>query len=58
MRIEYISHSCFVIETDNVKIAFDPWITGAAYKNQWHLFPKPIDTSNVEQADFILISSL
>lgn len=56
MRIEYISHSCFVIETDNVKIAFDPWITGAAYKNQWHLFPKPIDTSNVEQADFILIS--
>jgi hypothetical protein len=56
MRIEYISHSCFVIETNQIKIAFDPWITGTAYQNQWHLFPKSTDTSLVEQADVILIS--
>jgi hypothetical protein len=56
MRIEYISHSCFVIETNHTKIAFDPWITGSAYKNQWHLFPKPFDTTLVEQADVLIIS--
>lgn len=56
MRIEYISHSCFVIETNGTKIAFDPWITGAAYQNQWHLFPKPFDTKNVEQANVLIIS--
>ncbi|HXD93426.1 MAG TPA: MBL fold metallo-hydrolase [Bacteroidia bacterium] len=56
MRIEYISHSCFVIETNDTKIAFDPWITGTAYKNQWHLFPKPIDTNIAKQADVLIIS--
>jgi hypothetical protein len=56
LRIEYISHSCFVIETGGIKIAFDPWITGTAYQNQWHLFPRPMDASPVEQADVIIIS--
>lgn len=56
MRLEYIAHSCFVIETGGKKLVFDPWITGSAYREQWHLFPKPIDTSLVENADAILIS--
>ena len=56
MRIEYIAHSCFVIETGQKKIVFDPWITGSAYNDQWHLFPKPVDISLVEQADLVLIS--
>ncbi len=56
MRLEYISHSCFLIETGGLKIAFDPWITGSAYHGQWHLFPKSEDISQVEQADVILIS--
>ncbi len=56
MRIEYISHSCFVIETGGKKIVFDPWITGSAYHDQWHLYPKPHDTSLVEDADYVLIS--
>jgi hypothetical protein len=56
MRLEYIAHSCFVIETGGKKIAFDPWIKGSAYHDQWHLYPKPPDTSSVENADIILIS--
>ncbi len=56
MRIEYISHSCFVIESEQIKIAFDPWITGTAYQKQWYLFPEPMDIKQVEQADLILIS--
>jgi hypothetical protein len=56
MRLEYISHSCFVIHTKGKKLVFDPWITGSAYRNQWHLFPKPVSTRNVEDADAVLIS--
>jgi hypothetical protein len=56
MKLEYISHSCFLIETQNTKIALDPWIMGTAYGDQWHLFPKPVDTSGVEDADLVLIS--
>ena len=56
MRIEYISHSCFVIETNGTKIAFDPWIKGSAYHQQWHLYPKPAETRLVENADIVLIS--
>ncbi len=56
MHLEYISHSCFVICTNGKSIAFDPWITGSAYYNQWQLYPKPIDTKLVENADIILIS--
>lgn len=56
MRLEYISHSCFVMHTNGKKIVFDPWITGSAYNNQWHLYPKPLSTSSVESADYILIS--
>ena len=56
MRIDYICHSCFVIETNGTKIAFDPWITGSAYEKQWHLFPRPVEVSSVENSDIILIS--
>jgi hypothetical protein len=56
MRLEYIAHSCFVLETGGKRIVFDPWITGSAYHDQWHLFPKPNDTSRVLNADVILIS--
>jgi hypothetical protein len=56
MRLEYISHSCFVIDTGGKRIAFDPWITGTAYFNQWFLYPEPLNTESVESADLILIS--
>lgn len=56
MRIEYISHSCFVIETADIKIVLDPWIIGTAYHGQWHLFPKPVNIDPVINADVILIS--
>lgn len=56
MQLEYISHSCFLIETQGIRIAFDPWIIGSAYGNQWQLFPKAVDATGVENADLILIS--
>ncbi|MEO6883423.1 MAG: MBL fold metallo-hydrolase [Bacteroidia bacterium] len=56
MRIEYISHSCFVINTGRTVLAFDPWITGSTYQNQWYLYPQPHDIAPVVNADVILIS--
>ena len=56
MKIEYICHSALLIETKDVKILTDPWLTGPAYCNQWHLFPKPVNIASASEADVILIS--
>lgn len=56
MRLEYISHSCFVIHSRGRQIVFDPWITGSAYQEQWHLYPQPLSIDSVTSADVILIS--
>lgn len=56
MKIEYICHSALLIETLDLKIVTDPWLTGATYCNQWHLFPKPYNAEIAKQADVVLIS--
>lgn len=56
MRIEYISHACLSIRTKDNLMATDPWLGDACYARQWNLFPRPVDTSQVEKADTILIS--
>lgn len=56
MKIEYICHSALLIETKDLKILTDPWLSGATYCNQWHLFPKPLNADVARQADVILIS--
>ncbi len=56
MKLQYVSHSCFVIETNGTRIAFDPWISPSAYCNQWFLHPRPVDTTDVVNADLLLIS--
>lgn len=56
MKIEYICHSALMIETKDIKILTDPWLSGATYCNQWHLFPKPENTAIAKEADVVLIS--
>ena len=56
MKLEYISHSCYAIETTTQRIVFDPWISASAYNKQWHLHPPPVNTNAVTNADAILIS--
>lgn len=56
MRIEYICHSCLLIDTGDTTITFDPWIKGGVYMNQWQLFPAPVDISKVPAAKHILYS--
>jgi hypothetical protein len=56
MRVEYISHACLLIETVDLRIVTDPWFNGAAYCDQWHVFPRPINTYHLDKVDVILIS--
>ncbi len=45
-----------VIETEDRRIATDPWFVGAANCGQWHVFPKPVNTEKLDDIDTILIS--
>lgn len=56
MKIEYICHACLLIETEDLRIVTDPWLGGAAYCGQWHLFPKPVNGEKLQNIDAILIS--
>lgn len=56
MKVEYISHACLLIETEDLKIVTDPWFASAAYCNQWHVFPRPVNTEVLQDANVILIS--
>jgi hypothetical protein len=56
MTLEYISHSCFLVKSKGIKLIFDPWIKGTAYQGQWQLYPKPMNLSQVKEANLVLIS--
>jgi len=56
MKIAYICHACLVIDTGDLRIATDPWLGGAAYCDQWYLFPKPFNKKALDNLDVILIS--
>lgn len=56
MKIEYICHACLLIETEDLRIATDPWTQGAAYCNQWFIFPKPVNQDQLQNIDTIFIS--
>ena len=56
MKIEYICHACIVVETEDLKIATDPWLNNPTYCGQWHLFPKPLNSEKLNDIDAIFIS--
>lgn len=56
MKIEYICHACLLIETEDLRIATDPWTQGAAYCNQWFVFPKPVNADRLQTVDAIFVS--
>jgi hypothetical protein len=56
VRIEYICHACLFIDTGDLKLVTDPWFRGSSYCGQWHLFPRPVNTGIVDDADAILLS--
>lgn len=57
-RIRFLNHACFILETENFKIATDPWIVGSAFCNGWWLSqPSPADSiTQLNSCDCIYIS--
>ncbi len=45
-----------LIETEDLRIAIDPWFAAPAYCDKWFVFPKPVRTDFVNEVDTILIS--
>nr|MBK9653547.1 MBL fold metallo-hydrolase [Bacteroidota bacterium] len=56
MELEYICHSSIFIKTGDTNILFDPWFEGPAYHQQWHVFPKPVNTLQLQSAQNIIIT--
>ena len=56
MKLTYVAHASLLMETGNLKVVTDPWFNGPAYLNQWHVFPKPVDTSFSEDATHIILT--
>lgn len=56
MRVTYVNHACLLIELGSTRIATDPWFEGPAFSGQWNVFPKPVNTADVDEASVVLIS--
>ncbi len=37
MKIEWVNHASFVLETDAIRLICDPWLEGTAFDNGWKL---------------------
>lgn len=58
MKVTYLGHATLVVEIEGVKILTDPWVVGAAYCDQWYLFPKPPADAleYLKDVDYVLIT--
>jgi hypothetical protein len=56
MKTEYVSHACLYVETGDTKIVIDPWFNGPSYRQQWNVFPKPVNTDFISHVDCIVLT--
>ena len=52
MKIKFINHACFIVESEGQRIMCDPWFEGSAFDNGWSLMyeeivPDPEDYDSV-----------
>jgi L-ascorbate metabolism protein UlaG (beta-lactamase superfamily) len=40
MKIQFVNHSSFIVEHDNVVLMIDPWLEGRVFNNGWDLISK------------------
>jgi len=55
MKIKFINHACFIIESSEKRIMCDPWFEGSVFDNGWSLMyegPPP----RAEEYDYVWIS--
>ena len=56
MKIEFINHACYIVDTGKVRILCDPWLHGQAFDRGWeHLVETPVKINDLDY-DYIWIS--
>ena len=57
MKIKWINHAGFLLESGNIKLISDPWIEGTAFDNGWKLLsPTLFDYNDFENVTHIWFS--
>jgi hypothetical protein len=41
MRLTYLAHACFLVESGGRRLVTDPWLDGPTYLSAWWHFPRP-----------------
>jgi len=54
VRIEFVNHASFLVESRGVRLLCDPWLEGTAFNDSWALLAK----SRFEVADFASVTHL
>lgn len=54
MKIKFVNHASFMIESDDINIICDPWIEGPAFNKGWKLLSK----SKIEYSEFDRITHI
>jgi UDP-MurNAc hydroxylase len=55
-KLEFLNHSCLIVESGKTKILCDPWFTGAAFNNGWRLLYENSHNINQIECDYVWIS--
>ena len=55
MKLRFVSHASFIVETNGVSLTCDPWLVGKAFNQGWALV-SPADGVAWEKINYIWIS--
>ena len=59
MQLTYYNNTSILVESNNKKVLFDPWLTGTCYYGSWAIYPPiNIDFSIFQDIDYIHISHI
>lgn len=54
MRLTWVNHASFLLESGNVRLLCDPWIEGTVFNNGWHL----LSPSRFSYSDFARVTHI
>ena len=55
-HIQFLNHSCLILNTSKIRILCDPWFTGTAFGDGWSLLHDNSHNINEIEFDYIWIS--
>src|SRR5438552_6758088 len=55
MKVRFVSHASFSVESKGTTLLTDPWLVGRAFNNGWRLVSPPASVS-IEKVDYFWIS--